>query len=212
MDSLSGTLMDVRESSTAEEEPVEEPAEEPVDEYSEEEKEVYRWLRSELENYIYSGMGAAGQDGRTIRIVTRPGRTIPILMHMVFEGLSTIPDQVVFGIYINDKWYMMDNIDIAALMEMDAENTEAQMDYSELMEEPLVQDIIENVKKNFWNIRSFEDVLDLFTYNIKGGEINELSTNGLEDVVLPEPSDTTEDDNEPVELPEPGKKSRPKLD
>ena len=212
MDSLTGTL----ESFTAEEEPVEEPveepAEEPVDEYSEEEKELYQWLRSELENYIYSGMGAAGQDGRTIRIVTRPGRTIPLLMHMVFEGLSTIPDQVVFGIYINDKWYVMDNVDFTGLMDPEAENTETQKDYSELMEEPLVQDIIENVKKNFWNIRSFEDVLDLFTYNIKGGEINELSTNGLEDVVLPEPSETTEDDDEPVELPEPGKKSRPKLD
>ncbi len=51
----------------------------------------------------------------------------------------------------------------------------------------------------------------MFTVTIVGGEVNELSANGLEDIVLPEPTEPSKD-AEPAELPEPGSKSRPKLD
>ena len=162
--------------SLTETEEVSEPVEELTDEKDEKLDELIAWLKSELSKYIYKGMGAAGQDGRTISMVVRPGRTIPSLIHMAFEGLSVEPQQVVFAVFMNGKWYVLDT-----------------------------EKAPENEEKT-----SLDDVLDLFTYEIKGGEVHELPSAGLESVVLPEKEEVPEP--EPAELPEPGRKSRPKLD
>lgn len=166
------------------------------------------WLRDEFKDVYYYGMGSAGQDGTTIHMVTRPGRTIPVLIHMAFNGISDEPDQVIFMIYINDKWYTLNIPDFSLNPDKEDHSFEPETD----AETPaFVQDIIDNVIANLGEIKSLDDVLDLFTFNIIGGEVNEISSNGLETVVLPEPAEISEDAEAAV-LPEPGKKSRPKLD
>ena len=44
------------------------------------------WYKLYFEGTIYAGTGAAGQDGRTIRMVTRPGKTLPILFRLEFDS------------------------------------------------------------------------------------------------------------------------------
>ena len=159
------------------------------------------WLKEEFRNSFYLGRGSAGQDGRTIRMVTRTGRTIPTMMHVVVNDMSTELDQVVNAVYMNDRWYVLED----TITVNDSEDGA-----SSIMESPIMEDLINNLMTEGENIQSLDDILDMFSVNITGGEVTELSSAGLETITLPEPADKTED-SEPAELPEPGSKSRPKL-
>lgn len=160
------------------------------------------WLKEEFMDSFYWGRGSAGQDGRTIRMVTRTGRTIPTMMHVVIDDMSNELDQVVNAVYMNDKWYVLED----TITVNDSDDSA-----SSIMESPIIEDLINNLMTNGKNIQSLDDILDLFTVNITGGAVTELSSAGLETITLPEPADKTEEDSEPAELPEPGSKSRPKL-
>ena len=172
------------------------------------------WLKNEFKDVFYYGVGSAGQDGTTIRMVTRPGRTIPVLMHMSVTGISEEPDQVVFAMYMTDKWYTLDIPSLSSdpdeeMIQGEEKDPDEQEADGEMP--AYVQDILANAIANLGEIKSLDDILDLFTYTIVGGEVNEISSNGLETVILPEPSEKSEDTRD-MELPEPGRKSRPKLD
>ena len=176
----------------------------------EQEKELSDWLREEFLVYFYSNMSSAGQDGQTVYMMSRPGRTIPLLLHMSFQNESGIPDQVVVAIFINNRWY---NLPGVAELFTEGTNPEA-----ESGEEPqsnpemdkLMEDLANRLFSNLDKIKSVDDFLDLFTLTIKGGDVCEIPTTGLEEIVLPEPSDTipaffTQMENVP------GRMSRPKL-
>ncbi len=204
------TLLDVililLEDPEAETEPTPEPEPDPADE---EIDIIGKWLAGEFRPYFYSDITAAGPDGRTIRMVARPGRTIPILMHFSFRENSDVPDQTVLAVFLNGKWYEIP-MDMTA---EDAEDTEAAGDAAEdpvnALRDTLIQDTLATIFENLGNIHSVDDVLDLFTVTIQGGGITEIPNTGLETIVLPEPTDPEE--IAPAELPEPGRKSRPKL-
>lgn len=160
------------------------------------------WLKEEFSEGFYWGRGSAGQDGRTIRMVVRPGRTIPMMMHVAINDMTTEMDQMVNAVYLNDTWYVLED-----QQPLD----DAEENASSIMESPIVDDLLNNVMANIENIHSMDDVLDMFSVRIVGGEVNELPSTGLEKITLPEPADKTGDGSEPAELPEPGSKSRPKL-
>lgn len=166
-----------------------------------------QWIANEFRPYFYANLTAAGPDNRIIRMVSRPGRTIPILMHMTFPENSTVPDQLVMAVFINGRWYELPT----AIDEASAEDTgePAAETPGKAMTDILIQDTINNLMENLANIRSVDDVLDLFTVTIKGGDITVIPNTGLESITLPEP--TPPEEKAPAELPEPGKKSRPKL-
>ena len=176
----------------------------------EQEKELSDWLREEFLVYFYSNMSSAGQDGQTVYMMSRPGRTIPLLLHMSFKDESGIPDQVVFAIFINNRWY---NLPGVAELFTEGANPEA-----ESGEEPqsnpemdkLMEDLANRLFSNLDKIKSVDDFLDLFTLTIKGGDVCEIPTTGLEEIVLPEPSDTIPEFFTQMEN-VPGRMSRPKL-
>ena len=170
------------------------------------EETLSRWIFSEFSPYLYSNMTAAGADGRTIRMVVRPGRTIPLLLHMAFPESSDVPDQVVFAVFLNGKWYELPGLETEEVKEGGEAAAE---DPGTDMMEVIMKDLIDNITANIGNIRGLDDVLDLFTVTIQGGNVNVIPNTGLETIILPEPVDPAE--KAPAELPEPGKKSRPKL-
>ena len=187
----------------------EEKAPEPAEDVltDEETKIITEWISKKLAELFYMGMGAAGPDGRTIRMVTRPGRTVPLLMHMAFKGDSQVPDQVVMTLFMNGKWYILPAFEFTEDMEISMKESDVPAE-----DNPLAQDIAANVIENLGNIHSLDDFLDLFTTNIPGGDVLELPSTGLEMIVLPEPSGETENNKAvPTEPQEPAKKSRPKL-
>ena len=167
-------------------------------------KDLYEWAVEGFQKVFFLSYGFAGQDGSTINMVVRPGRTIPMLQHAVADEISGEPDQLVLAVYINGKWY---DLGIAEAMKADEGEEDAEEAEKPDVIGEIVKDVLGENLENLWSIRSLDDVLDLFTIDIKGGEILELSADGLDKIVIPEPMPEEE---KVFAVPEPGMKSRPK--
>ena len=164
-------------------------------------KDLQSWFASELRRYFFSSYGYAGQDGSTLNMIVRPGRTIPILMHATFSEVSDTPDQMAIAIYMNGKWY-----DLTALAEK-ADATPGEAAFSQEEIDAFLTEFYGEDMEQLMNIHSLEDVLDLFTVKIPGGEILTLSSEGLDRVIIPAPTPAEEQTYGTLE---PGRKSRPK--
>ncbi len=172
-------------------------------------RELKFWLTEEFADVIYSTFSFAGQDGRTIQMVSVPGRTIPILLYVSFSGENVTPDQMIPVIFMNGRWYEIPDMMSFTTAEEGEEQPSLAGDekISRLME-----DTVSNIFENLGNVKSIDDALDLISYTVKGGEVNEIPADGLETIVIPEvPAKTVEE----VSVPEnniPPRKSRPKAD
>ncbi|MBQ6508033.1 MAG: M4 family metallopeptidase [Flexilinea sp.] len=166
-------------------------------------EEWMAWFREKFGELVFSGIGTAGQDGRTVRMVGRPGRTIPILMHMSFAENSYEPDQLVYAVYLGGHWIVLP-------VSEGLEGTENADNAVEQQINDITGEILDPVMKMFADGRRLEEIADNLFFNIKGGEVNDISAAGLEDLVLPEPSgplsifSTSESEV-------PARKSRPKI-
>ena len=165
---------------------------------------MIEWLQDELSQLIFSSYGFAGQDGSTMNMVVRPGRCIPVMQHVTMAEGSETPDQVVVAVYINGKWYSVGVSEIQQMAE-EVSDSEEEIKTPDLMEQILVDVFGENMEK-LGEISGIDDLLDLFTVNIEGGQIVELSSEGLDEVVIPEPTPPQEKTYGTIE---PGAKSRP---
>lgn len=174
----------------------------------EEQREISSWVQDQLAEVVYSSMTHAGQDGRTIQLVTIPGRTIPLLLYISFTGSSAQPDHMIPVVYMNDRWY-----ELPDLMDLMVEGKENQGLMDDEKVSQLVNDLTSRVISNFGKIRSLDDALDLITIQIEGGEVYEIPAVGLEGIVIPETPEKAE--NLVMGSPEdniPPRKSRPKTD
>ena len=166
-------------------------------------EDVVTWIREEMREMVVSAYGFAGQDGSTLTMIVTPGRTIPFLQHVKFNEGSQTPDQVVMAVYICGKWYSMSQDQFE---DMEIESKRFSL---EDLPSGLVEDVFGKDYENLAGIRNLDDALDLFTVNIRGGEIVELSSEGLDQVVLPEPTPPGE---KPYGSLIRGPKSRPKTE
>ena len=87
---------------------------------------------------MFSSNASAGQDGNTLRLVVRPGLTIPVLFHAVVPENSDVPDQVTYAVYLNGKWHDMGVI----------------LDAIESGESPVTDMITQFLEENLYSIRS----------------------------------------------------------
>ena len=162
-------------------------------------REFRTWLRDEISKVLFSSHGFAGQDGNTLNMVVRPGRCIPMLQHITLKNGSQTPDQMVMAFYLNGKWY---GLDAQAILDPDLSKEEL-----DAILQPLMQELTEDLLSGLAQIQSPEDLQDLISVNVKGGEIVELSGEGLEQITIPEPTPSEEKSFGTLE---PGRKSRPK--
>ena len=161
--------------------------------------DLMKWLKKEADDVYTDGNGNAGQDDRTINMVSGEGYTIPLLMHLRQEDpMSDRMDQLVFAAYIGGRWF-----DLSSVFP-DENNGNVQ---DALME--AVGVVLEHVADKVTGIESLEDLKDIFFTKISGGEFIELSADGLEEIELPEGHAIPMDE---ASLVTEGKKSRPKDD
>ena len=176
----------------------------------EEEEEIKAWIREKLADVFYGDMGAAGQDGLTVQMLSRPGRSIPILLHMAFNESSMEPDQVMMLVYIGGRWYELPADGIFGSAMGEGEETAPAPEIDSEAVKQMVQDVIAAGLSS----KSLEEFADKMIVRIPAGGIAELQTTGLENVVLPEPSAKPADDQQGTDNTDPvtpGPKSRPKL-
>ena len=154
-------------------------------------RDLLAWLTAEYNEVKFSSTANAGQDGSTLKLVVRPGRTIPLLFHVVVPINSDQLDQLVQTVYLNGKWYDLNELSKA----------------TESGEQPAANMISQFLTENPGSINSLDDLLNLFSVDVEGGEIVELSSDGLDQIVIPEPTPLEDKEYATIGA---GKKSRPK--
>lgn len=170
-------------------------------------QELQFWMQDELEDVVYSTKSFAGQDGHTIRMMSLPGRTIPLLLYLSVNSKTEAIEHFIPVVYLNDRWY--DLPDMAAMLS-DAEEGETGLEDDERITR-LVDDLVTKVVDNLGKIKSLDDALDLVTFTVKGGEINVIPAVGLENIVIPEVPENITALSQSPEDNIPPRKSRPKL-
>lgn len=165
-------------------------------------------LKASIADLVYSGTGAAGQDGRTIRMVTLPGRTLPVLfrfevdeeMHVTSLGLA---------VYVLGKWRdigtklaplmeKLSDLPMPQLQEGTAEPEETETPATtEAPDLSWLEDLFAGDEKGEdttlpaieipeWLLNALdagkELVKELLLYQVRGGEVNAIPSDGLDQV------------------------------
>ena len=143
-------------------------------------QELISWAKEKLGGTVYQDMGSAGQDGHTIRMMSMPGRTLPILLYLSVKPSGAVIEQLKAVIWVNGKWYDVSGVlDMTNVKEgIDQEKVEKSL--GELTESEVFKELM-NV---LFSSKSLEDAADKLTWNISGGQIYELPAAGLDQVTL----------------------------
>ena len=136
------------------------------------------WYKKYLDGFIYYGSGAAGQDGQTVRMVTRPGMTIPILLRLEMKASDMTPASLGLAVYTFGHW-----IDVLTpLKDILLEVAKQELPPEELEEaqgDPLLDGLMsippEEMEKLFnsiaENIPNMKWIINQIFYDIQPGQI-----------------------------------------
>ena len=130
--------------------------------------EIVDWARDLFGKTLYVATTHAGQDGRTMRIVSKPGYALPILIHGVYNEAADDLDNVHALVYIGDRW-----IDLSVIFQEPAEGEEIKLGED-------LEAVINYWADNIFSVHGYHDVLDLIFFRIQGGMNNDLPSASLE--------------------------------
>ena len=171
-------------------------------------KGLVEWYHKYLDDMIYYGTGVAGQDGRTMRIVCRPGLTIPVLVKLEFKSSASMePKSVGLGAYTFGKWFDLTGI-VAAILDSTGEASAEPLDLEALDLDALGLGWLQSdapaenaggesagdgegevdfnqMLEDF--MAAFQDlswIRNLIFYDIKPGQTNAIPPTGIEGITL----------------------------
>ena len=142
--------------------------------------QLSEWSAKYFGSILHISQGCAGEDGTTIRMVCKPGYTIPLLVRIEMKGDSMVPESLGAAACMFGSW-----VDLGAAMK----NLEglAEMDLSQDSDPDKVLDQLQD---QLGIDLSFEGLMNLlmpdrpmFT-QIKEGETCEISADGIEEVEI----------------------------
>lgn len=135
------------------------------------------WAREFFSDVLYAGSTNAGQDGHTMRVVSTPGYTLPVLIHGVYnDNTSSFEDSAIL-VLIGDSWIDFDRV-ITSAKKADATANADAADAVEIPEE--LQAIIQKVVDGIFDIHGVDDAMKLLFFHVQGGAENELPAAGLD--------------------------------
>ncbi len=145
----------------------------PEQEVTEDEREEIReWLRSTLQEGIFSGNGSAGQDGHTVRMMAGPGYALPTLLNIRFKPNSYQVEEAHLLLYLSGRWY-----DVGSLLpEPGAED----FDLAAFFESGPWEVVLPGLVALIFKQTTVTELLKSWCFEIKGGEILEIPADGLE--------------------------------
>ena len=133
------------------------------------------WVRKYLGDLLFFGQGSAGDDGRTIRMVCRPGLTIPVLIRMEFNAGSMIPKSLAAAAYVNDQW-----IDLGEILKLSVD-PEA---LTQLDDGKGALSFFENSLENLKTLIDLFTMRDKIFFRIEGGTSTEIPDAGIENLTV----------------------------
>ena len=132
-------------------------------------EKLKEWFQKYFSKLAYFGNGVAGEDGTTVRMVCKPGYTIPVLIRLEMSQDSTVPKTAGLAAYVFGRW-----VDLGAVAG-EIEKLEDPEAFLETLESDFGPDMIFNLLSQFTG--------PLF-YEIKDGETCEIPSDGLENVEI----------------------------
>ena len=132
-----------------------------------------KWVRQYFGDLIFSGLGAAGQDGRTVQMVCRPGLTIPLLVRLEFKPNSMQLKTSGLAVYFG-RW-----IDLGAAMS----ELFKKIDSGEALLEASEDDLSDEMPDE---LSGLLDMLNAYTENLGAEEEAEAYEENLEPLTLEE--------------------------
>ncbi|MBR0366844.1 MAG: M4 family metallopeptidase, partial [Clostridia bacterium] len=141
-----------------------------------------KWFKDTFGDLFYLGSNGAGQDGRTIRMVCRPGMTLPVLLRLELENEVDIKT---FGlaVYTWGRW-----VDLGAVLESAGdvmsppENGEMDMAWLDNLLAGLSGEKPSPLEMWVKLFRDPKSILDKVFFEIRPGEIMEIPDTGLDAV------------------------------
>ena len=169
-------------------------------------KDLGEWYRKYLSDVLFYGTGAAGQDGRTVRMVCRPGLTLPLLVKLEFETGTMKLKTLGAAAYTFGSWFDLTGLiadvdsadagaasdgpvdldalglgwlDLGALTEKleEAPTEESEQEMTAEEMQQAIEEIMEMAQQFSW-------LKDLIFTELKGAQTNEIPSTGLEQVTL----------------------------
>ena len=170
-------------------------------------KTVDEWVAKYYKDIAFNNLGVAGQDGTTVRIVSRPGTTIPLLIRMEFDENSLDAKSLAAAAYVNEKWVDIgryvkavadlndpeaegrDSEELIRILKEDLGEEEAEellrmlgieIEDGEIVDFSFISMMLNSVTRTF----DFVTNLDQMVYTIEGGREMQLSSEGLENIKI----------------------------
>ena len=202
------------EGAEASEEAVEETAGAASPEKTESVSGVMEWVRRYFGDIVYMGTGAAGQDGRTVRMVCRPGLTVPVLFRVELKPNSMQLKTGALAVYCG-RWFDLGGLltsflDWAEDMDDSEETSEADDAAGEGPDLSFLETLLENIADEIpeqapdaemdmeMTLADMRDILTtiqqklndmswlthMFLYEIEPGQVCTLNPDGLEQVTV----------------------------
>jgi hypothetical protein len=150
----------------------------PVPRESFSDSELVKWFRRYFGDMIYGGTGAAGQDGRTVTMVCRPGLTIPVLLRLEFKPNSMQLKTSGLAVYFG-RWFDLSEAvgKLAETMNSDLDALDAAADEA---------DDKEPGDEALGELDELLEMLDAFTGDLDAGEETEEAMEELQIPTLDE--------------------------
>ncbi len=165
-------------------------------------QEMSVWIRKTLSTFFINDMGGAGQDGLSIRMMTKPGRVIPVLVYISVSPGGAKIDQLKTACFLNGRW-----VDIDLLLSSltgDPESQDFEKTITALMNNEIVKEILQVLQSG----EGLDGFLNLLSLNVEGGTTFIIPATGLDTINLEGgvKDQTLTQDAKPND-----RKSRPKL-
>ena len=140
--------------------------------------ELLEWFRGKIGEITYADIGSAGPDGHTIRIMSRPGWTFPVLVYMAVNPGGAVIDQMKYVLFLNGRWF-----DLTAIIN-DLTDEEGKADTDEIASALLGSGMFEELVNVLSSLKNPLDLLKAVALDVKGGEIIEIPAENLEQTDL----------------------------
>ena len=141
-------------------------------------QELAQWFRAQRAEILYNDMGNAGADGHSICMMSRPGRTIPLLLYLSLKPGDAEIEQMKYLCLLNGRWF-----DLSGFIH-DITDSDNPLEREEIVSRVMESEVFAEAMRAFSSSSSLSDILNVLALDARGGQIYELPGTGLEAVDL----------------------------
>ena len=148
-------------------------------------QELLLFIRSFVRETFYFDSGKPGEDGHTIHMMTRPGKTIPFLLHMTVSDSDSRPRNLAAAALLKGRWYDLSSLVGGPFMET-ADQKEDSSGPNPLLKDETLAAILQMAVESWNETKNPVDFLNLISFEIPDGTVLEIPAEELSRIQVKE--------------------------